>query len=411
MALAGSIGDLFEGATAKYLSAVDVDPDRSNQHEIGGLVKVGFREYLGVCNAGVRKKFPATFVYVTDEDSELTLSTGNVTWYDARDGDPKRGPEYRLYYPDNRSTELAEEGDVLLIAKARDNRLLLVLTPPGTEIENQLRYLFGISETNGEFARGLVEERPLVLPLRFLLEDLGVSAAVPDDDQLLEDLLGEFEDGFPRTDVFSAFARSLTDADSLDDPDAALMTWMEMEERMFRTLERHMVASRLRDGFGDNLEDVDEFISFSLSVQNRRKARVGRAFENHLAEVFQNHDLQFEQGSHHRVTENRSKPDFLFPGFEAYHTPDFPDVDLRLLGAKTSCKERWRQVLAEGDRIRAKHLVTLEPGITETQTSEMQAEDLSLVVPTDVQMTYTAGQQEWLLSLQDFVEEVRTIQG
>jgi hypothetical protein len=35
----------------------------------------------------------------------------------------------------------------------------------------------------------------------------------------------------------------------------------------------------LRKGFAD---DVDSFVAFSLSVQNQRKSRVGRALENHL---------------------------------------------------------------------------------------------------------------------------------
>jgi hypothetical protein len=139
---------------------------------------------------------------------------------------------------------------------------------------------------------------------------------------------------------------------------------MEMEERLFRLYERGIVAKRLRDGFGQYGDDVDEFISFSLSVQNRRKARVGRALENHLRYLFQQQGLQFEEGGHSLVTESRSKPDFLFPNFASYHDPEFPDERLRILGAKTTCKDRWRQVLAEADRVSDKHLITLEPGIS-----------------------------------------------
>ena len=43
-----------------------------------------------------------------------------------------------------------------------------------------------------------------------------------------------------------------------------------------------------------------------------------------------------------------------------------------MLAAKTSCKDRWRQVLAEADRIRTKHLLTLEPAISKIQTAEMR---------------------------------------
>lgn len=43
-------------------------------------------------------------------------------------------------------------------------------------------------------------------------------------------------------------------------------------------------------------DDVDVFIQYSLSVHNRRKSRVGFAFENHLETVFMEHGLVFEKG-------------------------------------------------------------------------------------------------------------------
>ncbi|MFN2369176.1 MAG: type II restriction endonuclease [Desulfurivibrionaceae bacterium] len=48
------------------------------------------------------------------------------------------------------------------------------------------------------------------------------------------------------------------------------MAWMEREEILFRTMEKHLIGERLSQGFDG---DVDSFISFSLSVQNRRKSR------------------------------------------------------------------------------------------------------------------------------------------
>ena len=106
--------------------------------------------------------------------------------------------------------------------------------------------------------------------------------------------------------------------------------------------------------------------------------------------------------------ENNAKPDFLFPSFHAYHSPTFPAAELTLLGAKITCKDRWRQVLAEGSRIPRKHLVTLEAAISTAQTDEMAASNLQLVVPLPVQTTYTAAQRTWLQSLADFIAETKT---
>ena len=55
-----------------------------------------------------------------------------------------------------------------------------------------------------------------------------------------------------------------------DDPDAALIAWLDHEEALFRRLERRVVSTRIEAGFmNEDGTDVDGFISFSLSVQNR----------------------------------------------------------------------------------------------------------------------------------------------
>jgi hypothetical protein len=82
-----------------------------------------------------------------------------------------------------------------------------------------------------------------------------------------------------------------------------------------------------------------------------------------------------------------------------------------MLGAKASCKDRWRQVLAEADRIPMKHICTLEPAITENQTDEMQRNGVTLVVPRSIQMTYSTSQRARLLSLGGFINELTSIQG
>jgi hypothetical protein len=64
----------------------------------------------------------------------------------------------------------------------------------------------------------------------------------------------------------------------------------------------------------------------------------------------------------------------------------------------------------EAQRIENKHLATLEPGISENQTTEMQAHSLQLVVPYALHSSYSNPQQRWLLRISDFVNLVRTRQ-
>lgn len=80
-----------------------------------------------------------------------------------------------------------------------------------------------------------------------------------------------------------------------------------------------------------------------------------------------------------------------------------------MLGVKTTCKERWRQVLSEAKRIEKKHLLTLEPSISEDQTDEMKSDDLQLVVPKGLHETYKDSQQKWLLNLGDFISLISKV--
>lgn len=102
-------------------------------------------------------------------------------------------------------------------------------------------------------------------------------------------------------------------------------------------------------------------------------------------------------------TENRNKPDFLFPGQAEYRDPDFPVERLFMLGAKSTLKDRWRQVLSEAQRIQEKHLLTLEPGISGNQTDEMRAKRLQLVVPRKLHSTFRLEQQAWLMDVRCFL--------
>ena len=81
-----------------------------------------------------------------------------------------------------------------------------------------------------------------------------------------------------------------------------------------------------------------------------------------------------------------------------------------MLGVKSSCKDRWRQVLSEAERIDKKHLLTLEAAISNNQTEEMKSKELQLVVPKKIHDSYTKNQQKWLLDLETFIKIVTTKQ-
>lgn len=197
---------------------------------------------------------------------------------------------------------------------------------------------------------------------------------------------------------------TLSDLSSRDDPDTALLAWMEREEILFRTLEKHLLGERLRALVQQGVDDPEPVIKLVQSALQRRKSRAGSALENHLEQVFTEHGVTYTRTG---VTENRLKPDFIFPDIARYHDAGFPQAQLTMLAAKLTCKDRWRQILNEAARIPDKHLLTLEPGISENQTGEMQLERVQLVLPRGLHTSYTPAQQGWLMDVAGFVALAR----
>jgi hypothetical protein len=398
----GFLSDLFAGVVAKRLTLVETITEKSNQHEFQGTQPL--RQLLGVED---RRGIATRFIWLSGEQEALT-EDGFMSWSNVRKGKP-RAPEFHLYYSTNVVTEMMRADDMLFIALACDGSLLAVVTPAESTIQNQLLWLFGLhDQPMFSFTFQPIEgssDAELDFAARYILDELGIAPSDPDVEQF-DALIDCFGLTMPPTRILSELARSsLPHIAPLDDPDRALVEWMDREEQLFRRLERRVVAERITAGFlsADGV-DVDGFLSFSLSVQNRRKARAGQALENHLEAIFVAHGLQHRRGA---ATENRNKPDFLFPGPMQYRDPDFPISRLTMLGAKSTAKDRWRQVLSEADRIPEKHLLTLEPGISEHQTDEMRAKALQLVVPSRLHPTFRPAQQSWLMNLGTFLSLIK----
>jgi hypothetical protein len=397
----GDLADHFDGVAAKILSTVETVGRSSNQHELDGV-----KALQGLFGRPTEKLIiPTRFLLVSDDTDEPVAEDGTLTFYDARLNIPNRS-EYRLYYPASvDAMKRAQPGDVVFIAKQKSGEALFIVAPSGSSIAAQLDWLFGTDAINhrGFSVRTGLEagHDSLGLTAMYLLDMLGV-AVEPRNDEWLDRILAEFGPRFPTSAEFGAFTRStLPDLHPAEDPDNVLMAWMEQEELLFRTLERHLAAETLHVLYGSGPVDVDRFIEVSLSLHNRRKSRAGKGLENQLIALFSALGVRH---TFNPVTENRARPDFIFPSIEDYRDSHFPLPQLTMLGVKTTCKDRWRQVLSEAKRIDDKHLLTLESPISPAQTQEMRDHRIQLVIPRPLQGAYSSVQREWLMSIDEFVE-------
>ena len=185
--------------------------------------------------------------------------------------------------------------------------------------------------------------------------------------------------------------------------DARLMRRRACEYELFQSLENHVVLPRVRQGF----TTVEEFVSFAHTVTNRRKARAGRSLELHARAIFNEEGVAY---SWTPKTEGKRTPDFIFPSIRHYQDAQWPESKLRLLAAKTTCKDRWRQILNEAARIRVKHLLTLQEGVAENQFLEMKEEGVQLVIPAGLIKAYAESVQDELITLETFIREVTSLE-
>lgn len=229
--------------------------------------------------------------------------------------------------------------------------------------------------------------------------------------QALYDFIATLDVDFPSSEIMSYKAREIDNAvyNHINyitiNPDKKLLDWTDMEFKLFRALEHARYGEMIRKGFND----VEDFISVANQVLNRRKSRAGKSLEHHLAAIFDGNKLKYTAQA---VTEGNKKPDFLFPSQEAYHNLDFTVDKLISLAAKTTCKDRWRQVINEADRLRGqnKFLCTLQQGVSPAQMDEMQAEKVILVVPSLYIKTYPKEKQNRIWSIKKFIDYVKEVE-
>jgi type II restriction enzyme len=179
-------------------------------------------------------------------------------------------------------------------------------------------------------------------------------------------------------------------------PDQQIINWLDAEFQLFKVIENDRYQGRIKIPF----KTVEELIEAANTILNRRKSRAGKSLEHHLSEVFNTFKVSY---STQAKTEDNKKPDFLFPGMEAYHNRRYDTQKLIMLASKTTCKDRWRQILNEADRIKTKHLFTLQQGISRNQLAEMYKHNVCLVVPKQYISTYPLEFRPRILSLNDFL--------
>lgn len=233
------------------------------------------------------------------------------------------------------------------------------------------------------------------------------AAKIESEDDCIERRIREFSQplaDFPSGEEFSSNARRILEACLQQfptlSPDDALMRYMATEYRLFRDVERQVCGNEVS---GRLFRDIDDFLRTASTIMNRRKARAGRSLENHVDY------LLTEAGIPHTMRPHRidGRPDIVIPDENAYLDHSWPEDKLFVVGVKTTCKDRWRQVLNEGRRVHTKHILTMQQGISAAQLHDMHTAGVTLIVPQPLHKDFPKEHDVTLLNLAAFITSVQ----
>jgi type II restriction enzyme len=328
---------------------------------------------------GENSKHPVTIEW---QDDIVTESV--VTWY----GTGTRS-EYRLTRFGRDFPFLAHDtvGDLLVLIPKSENEFLAYVLDLEEDIE-EIQAALGVEvhESWGIYQQGVEQAET--------------------EDECVARYFRRFAEAlteFPAVSRFSEESRrALTDCVrrfSTMSVDDVLMRSMEAEYQLFKLVERQICQREIVRVF----RDVDDFLQTASSIMNRRKSRAGRSLENHVE--FMLRDARIP----HEMRPNiDGKPDVVIPNRAAYYDNEYPLDRLFIVGVKTTCKDRWRQVLNEGTRVPIKHILTTQPTISSNQLGEMNAANVTLIVPNKLHREYPKERNITLLNLEQFITNVRT---
>lgn len=209
--------------------------------------------------------------------------------------------------------------------------------------------------------------------------------------------LTKFPSGEEFSEAARAFVAECVKTLKKEPLDGAFMRWMETEYLLFQRAERQICQKEIARTF----KDVDDFLKTARSIGNRRMSRAGRSLENHV-----DHVLHLADIPHDIRPPLQGNPDVVIPSAKAYLDNDYPLEKLCVVGVKTTCKDRWRQVLHEAPRVQRKHIFTTQKGISSKQLTQMNEAGVTLIVPANLQKLYPDHPIP-ILSIEEFISSVR----
>lgn len=188
-----------------------------------------------------------------------------------------------------------------------------------------------------------------------------------------------------RRDFFAVTGVASLDPYLLDTPgDAIMRISRDIEYRIFKRHELRRRASevvsiliRERDLVNAVVRGFPLLDAVFLSASQQRKTRAGRSFESHLATALRDGAIAFEE----QAVLGGRRPDFVLPSVRVLGLHESrPYLDALILSAKTTLRERWKQLTHERFNCSI-FLATVDDRISKQVLNDMKEMEIVLVVP------------------------------
>lgn len=191
-----------------------------------------------------------------------------------------------------------------------------------------------------------------------------------------------------------------------------------IEWDMFRDFQRReRSVDLIRTILGDKPRDVtvaeviraliDQFQAVDalmLSASQQRKSRAGYSYEHHIEAMLAGGGIPFEKQV---IIASRKRPDFILPSLAMFNSTEEHAHPALILSAKTTLRERWKQVEREKGK-QELFLTTVDENVAGNAIEDMASFGVYLVIPESLKVSKVSeyeGQKN-VLSFKEFCDQV-----
>jgi hypothetical protein len=173
---------------------------------------------------------------------------------------------------------------------------------------------------------------------------------------------------------------------------------------IFGDVPEAITPSKIMRSLVDHMPEVDRLM---LSASQQRKARAGQSFEHHIERMLLDGAIPFRKQV---LTPTGKRPDFVLPSLPHLKKAPAGKAKGLILSAKTTLRERWKQVEREMQKSEL-FLATVDENVAANVINEMKSMGIHLVVPEKLKKSDETeyGRHANVLSFADFFKvEIRS---